>query len=289
MQKTNVYELNKPESTDFYNVEDFNNNFDVLEDKLVRVENAVGKTTKNLIPYPYYHTTLTVNGITWTDNGDGTVTANGTATENSYFTLNRYDNGNWTLPSGEYTYGAEIEGTGGLIGIDKRQLDNAYIARYLANTDVATTFTFPESDIDTYYPIFLLCVPGGTTVENLTFKPMLVRGSEASEYEPYVKTIGEQLIDTSSHIENKENPHEVTKSQVGLSNVPNVSTNNQTPTYAIPTDLSEMESGEKLSAAFAKMARAIQEVIALGGAVNGIEFQIVDGKLQFRYDTEVWG
>lgn len=35
----------------------------------------------------------------------------------------------------------------------------------------------------------------------------------------------------NSHISNKANPHAVTKAQVWLSNVPNVSTNNQTPTY----------------------------------------------------------
>ena len=36
---------------------------------------------KNLLPYPYHHTTKTENGITFTDNGDGSVTVSGTATE----------------------------------------------------------------------------------------------------------------------------------------------------------------------------------------------------------------
>ena len=43
--------------------------------------------TKNLIPYPYLNTTLTKNGITFTDNGDGSITANGTATDNAVFYL----------------------------------------------------------------------------------------------------------------------------------------------------------------------------------------------------------
>ena len=34
---------------------------------------------KNLIPYPYYNTTKTVNGITFTDNGDGTISVTGSA------------------------------------------------------------------------------------------------------------------------------------------------------------------------------------------------------------------
>ena len=37
--------------------------------------------SKNLIPYPYYNTTKTENGITFTDNGDGSITVSGTATE----------------------------------------------------------------------------------------------------------------------------------------------------------------------------------------------------------------
>ena len=40
---------------------------------------------RNLIPYPHYKTTNTSNGITWTDNGDGTVTVNGTATDQTYY------------------------------------------------------------------------------------------------------------------------------------------------------------------------------------------------------------
>ena len=40
---------------------------------------------RNLLTYPYYHTTMTDNGITFTDNGDGTVKANGTATAQARF------------------------------------------------------------------------------------------------------------------------------------------------------------------------------------------------------------
>lgn len=61
----------------------------------------------------------------------------------------------------------------------------------------------------------------------------------------------------SEHIWNTENPHEVTKEQVGLGNVPNVTTNNQTPTYTMPSTLVAMESGEKVSVAFGKIAKSI--------------------------------
>ena len=43
---------------------------------------------ENLIPYPYNESTTTKSGITFTDNGDGTVTIGaGTATANTYFFL----------------------------------------------------------------------------------------------------------------------------------------------------------------------------------------------------------
>ena len=65
-----------------------------------------------------------------------------------------------------------------------------------------------------------------------------------------------------AHLNSKENPHEVTKAQVGLGNVPNVSTNNQTPTYGITTELATLTSGEKLSAAFSKIKLAISTLIS---------------------------
>ena len=59
----------------------------------------------------------------------------------------------------------------------------------------------------------------------------------------------------NSHISNTSNPHKVTKSQVGLENVPNVTTNNQTPTYTEATTLTNITSGETLSTAFGKIKK----------------------------------
>lgn len=47
----------------------------------------LGRKSKNLIPYPYTETTKTQKGITFTDNGDGTITVNGTSTGLATFTL----------------------------------------------------------------------------------------------------------------------------------------------------------------------------------------------------------
>lgn len=74
--------------------------------------------------------------------------------------------------------------------------------------------------------------------------------------------VNTSLAVVNAHISNKSNPHSVTKSQVGLGNVPNVSTNNQTPTYTESSTLSSITSGETLSTAFGKISKAITDFIA---------------------------
>ena len=74
--------------------------------------------------------------------------------------------------------------------------------------------------------------------------------------------------DFEKHIKDKNNPHEVTKGQVGLSNVPNVTTNDQTPTYADTQVLETLSSGETLSVAFSKIKKAISALINHIGSKN---------------------
>jgi len=59
-----------------------------------------------------------------------------------------------------------------------------------------------------------------------------------------------------------EKTHTHTKEQVGLENVPNVTTNNQTPTYTMASSNTTLSSGEKLSTAFGKIAKAVNSLIS---------------------------
>ena len=81
-----------------------------------------------------------------------------------------------------------------------------------------------------------------------------------------LKEISTKTDDTmtvsNQHIENKSNPHAVNKENVGLGNVPNVTTNDQTPTYTVATSIVSLTSGEKLSVAFGKIAKAISSLIS---------------------------
>lgn len=59
-----------------------------------------------------------------------------------------------------------------------------------------------------------------------------------------------------------DNPHHINAQKVGLGNVPNVDTNDQTPTYESRQTLAELTSGEKLSSAFSKIAKVVKDFIA---------------------------
>lgn len=83
--------------------------------------------------------------------------------------------------------------------------------------------------------------------------------------------------DLNDHIGNKNNPHEVSKGQVGLGLVPNVTTNNQTPTYDDADKLTKLESGETLSVAFSKIKKAISDLITHIGTKKGNPHNVTIG------------
>lgn len=73
---------------------------------------------------------------------------------------------------------------------------------------------------------------------------------------------GELKTQTNAHISNTSNPHHVTKAQIGLGNVQNVSTNNQRPSYTEGSEDEQLENGETLSEAFGKIAHAVRRLWA---------------------------
>ena len=127
---------------------------------------------KNLLKYPYADTTKTVNGITFTDNGDGTITANGTATANTTFTLfnnYRYKSGvNYVVsgcPNGD---GSAYKLKGNAEGVNADDVGNG------------KSFLF-EKDTDCSICILIY---RNATVNNVIFRPQLELGDTATYYEP---------------------------------------------------------------------------------------------------------
>lgn len=63
--------------------------------------------------------------------------------------------------------------------------------------------------------------------------------------------------DLSAHTEDENNPHKVTAAQVGLGNVPNVSTDDQTPTVEPAETLQNISDGNTLKTIIGRVAKAI--------------------------------
>ena len=76
------------------------------------------------------------------------------------------------------------------------------------------------------------------------------------------KNANDAVVDTSTlrgefdeHERSQNNPHNVTAEQVGLGDVPNVTTNNQKPTFTEATNRSNIVSGETISVLFGKIKK----------------------------------
>lgn len=83
-----------------------------------------------------------------------------------------------------------------------------------------------------------------------------------SEAEDVSAVLGETLVyatvtELNNHKNDKENPHGVTKEQIGLGNVENKAFVDQTPTFTAANELSEISSGEKMGSILGKLAKTI--------------------------------
>lgn len=140
-------------------------------------EMNVRVSSKNLIPYPYAETTKTVNGITFTDNGDGTITVNGTATREAQM----------TLLSSPMSLG---EGTYVLSGTPNGSVTTYYIQAYIddkyGTSDVAGNVAIYNVNKGQKLTRVVLHIKTGTTLDNLIVKPQFERGTTATDYTPYV-------------------------------------------------------------------------------------------------------
>jgi hypothetical protein len=145
------------------------------------INNVTGLQTievvgKNLLPYPYRETTKTVNGITFTDLGDGTIKVNGTASANASITL--YGN-----PSG--TSVDEIKGnyvSGGINDNVRVRVVNYQGGYHVLGTSTGTSVLINKN---TYTKGYVeISVLSGTTVNNQIIKPMLTL-TQDNVYEKY--------------------------------------------------------------------------------------------------------
>lgn len=174
------------DAVDFYPTFPINSNKVKIENISVnkvkdywRIRSGVnmGRNPKNVLPFPYYNNSVTKNGITFTVNDDGTVTANGTATANAEFMIiqNRVP----LNPNTQYILSGCPKQSGSNISIYVGDYkDGVYQKEYYDFGRGGYTFTAKEGH--DYYSRIL--IRSGTTVDNVTFKPMLNEGTKALPY-----------------------------------------------------------------------------------------------------------
>ena len=148
-----------------------------------RLAKMVDQGAKNILNV-YDTQTQTINGITWTINNDGTVTANGTATANSFLYLipnntniaYGYETHISGCPAGgsSTTYEIQVAMTGGTTYHDYgdgQEIPSTYVYRY-----------------------FVCAVRSGQTVTNLVFRPMITepwKYALSQSFVPYSPTNAE--------------------------------------------------------------------------------------------------
>ena len=170
----------------------------VLGNSIDDIYSVMGQNgAKNLIPYPYYEKTHTDNGITFTDNGDGTITANGTATDTAIFSVVLGNtalsaNGNLAINTNKplILSGCPSGGGNNTYRIQYGLTDGTtYWAKTASDTGSGVELT-PVAGLNSYcFDVIRIMVFGGYTANNLTFKPMLRLASDTdSTYQPYAKT-----------------------------------------------------------------------------------------------------
>lgn len=138
-----------------------------------------GNNGRNWLPYPYYETTKTLNGVTFTDNGDGTVTVNGTATDNTGFYCSANISKcavNFPAGSSYRLGGCPAGGSSKSYRINfalKNSADSSwtYDALDVGNGTYPNSSLFTNKVVDRCYA--RISIGKGTVCNNLIFKPQV--------------------------------------------------------------------------------------------------------------------
>ena len=133
---------------------------------------------ENILTYPYPDSTKTTSGITFTDNGDGTITANGTAINDAYFGCLM----NGTITGGKFILrgcpkGGQNQTYNMLFNVKKPDGTSRYVG------DLGNGCEVELSDGETIFEITIkICA--GTTVTNLKFNPVALRNGSLINITP---------------------------------------------------------------------------------------------------------
>lgn len=161
-------------------------------DKCVR---TLGYTvSNNLLTYPYYETTKTNNGATYTDNGDGTISVSGTPTTTTSFLCRTRTGSPALLKKDTYILNGCHKG-----GSESTHKMSVFKTGADGSTETVAidygegvTFTLEE---DTNIGVTISVLSTNVAVD-LLFKPMIVKASLGIiPFEPYVADLKSLVCD----------------------------------------------------------------------------------------------
>lgn len=166
--------------------EPYHDNVDLTIDKKAEllVKDTVGWVGKNALPYPFKQGSASNRGITFTDNGDGTLTLNGTqndASNNAVYQMH----GAWNtttliFPAGQYRITTGTNNDDVIIGV-------SYSNQFLGATNNGVLDVNAPNGIS-----YITCEvkKGAPQLTDVLVKPMVRDASiKDTTYEPYHKSV----------------------------------------------------------------------------------------------------
>lgn len=144
---------------------------------------------RNLLPYPYEHTTKTMNGIIFTDNGDGTITVDGTATDLASF---------WFTDVLSLTETLEHGKSYRLISLDGYSNANVFVGFYIKKNGIDQWVKMFNYSENIEYIRAYIQINTGESLSNQTLRYMLVEdnGIAVSSYSSYKAPVVEKIPQT---------------------------------------------------------------------------------------------
>jgi hypothetical protein len=203
--------------------------------------------SKNLIPYPYVSTSGTRNGVTFTDNGDGSITVKGTATTTVSF---NFSNGNIFEVGKTYLLG---------VGVIVAYKDASGTSRWTGGAGANVTSLTWENG---YTLVMIYYQVSANKSVDETIYPFVVESTDTPEYTPYVPDIS--AVKVKKYADEPDAAIEYPVNADGT--VDGVTSIYPTTTLVIDTAgaVIDVEYNRDINKAFAELYNAI---ISLGGNV----------------------
>ena len=167
-------------------------------------------TGKNILPQNEYISSTTINGITYTNNGDGTFSLSGTATAETSIRIIPTEKFNLNNGQQYYLY-SSIPYNSSTFNMSIVTLENG-TQNYLIVNNNYTPATTPTNSRLQFY------IAQGNTVNAQNIKLMLVKGNNDTDYEPYTGGIASPNPDYPQEIKVVEGRQVVTDKGKNLLN-----------------------------------------------------------------------